>query len=50
MTDCYWEVSDESGNIIDNNFISIAPQFTINIPSSASGFTNNGCTFQWISE
>jgi hypothetical protein len=43
VTDCYWEISDAQGDIIDNNFISIAPQFTIEIPSSAAGFTNQGC-------
>jgi len=50
VTDCYWEISDESGNIIDNSFISIAPQFTISIPASASGLSKNGCAFHWISE
>lgn len=50
VEDCYWETSDASGNIIDNNFISIAPQFTITIPSDASGFTNSGCEFEWIGE
>jgi hypothetical protein len=43
VTDCYWEISDAQGEIIDNNFISIAPKLTIEIPSSAAGFTNTGC-------
>lgn len=50
VEDCYWEVSDSSGEIIDNNFISVAPQFTITIPSSAAGFTNSGCTFRRIGD
>lgn len=50
VEDCYWEVSDASGNIIDNNFISVAPQFTITIPSEAAGFSNTGCAFQRIGD
>ena len=46
VEDCYWEVSDAQGEIMDNNFISVAPQFTIQIPSDAAGFTNTGCTFE----
>lgn len=46
VTDCYWEVSDAQGNIIDNSFISTAPQLTIDIPAGAAGFTVQGCTFQ----
>lgn len=45
VEDCYWEVSDAHGNIIDNNFISIAPQFTIYVPPTAAGFTVEGCGF-----
>ena len=41
VEDCYWELSDASGNILDNNFVSVAPQFTITIPADAAGFTNN---------
>jgi len=50
VQDCYWEISDASGDIIDNNFISVAPQFTINIPADAAGFTNTGCAFQRIGD
>lgn len=46
VEDCYWEVSDAQGNIIANNFIRIAPQFTIEIPAGASGFTVRGCSFK----
>ena len=46
VTDCYWEISDAQGEIIDNNFISIAPQFSIEIPADAAGFTNTGCVFE----
>ena len=48
VEDCYWEVSDSSGNIIDNNFISVAPQFSITIPPEAAGFTNQGCEFERV--
>ena len=50
VEDCYWELSDSTGEIIDNNFISVAPQFTINIPSDVAGFTNSGCAFQRIGD
>ena len=50
VTDCYWEVSDSQGEIIDNNFISVAPQFTIQIPADAAGFTASGCSFQRIGD
>jgi hypothetical protein len=50
VEDCYWEISDAQGNIMANNFISVAPQFTIHIPPTASGFTVRGCSFRWISE
>lgn len=43
VTDCYWERSDAQGNIIDNNFISIAPSVTVTVGASDSGFTSNGC-------
>lgn len=48
VEDCYWEVSDAQGNIMDNNFISVAPQFTITVPAGAAGLTISGCTFRWI--
>lgn len=50
VEDCYWEVSDAQGNILANNFISIAPQFTIQVPATAAGFTVEGCSFRWISD
>ncbi|MFE5790584.1 hypothetical protein [Rhodococcus erythropolis] len=43
VSDCYWERSDAQGNIIDNNFISIAPSVTVTISDSDSGFTSTGC-------
>lgn len=48
VTNCYWEISDRTGNIMANNFISIAPQFTIKVPVSAAGLTIRGCSFRWI--
>lgn len=49
VENCYWEVSDAQGNIMANNYIRIAPQFTIEVPTSASGFTVRGCSFKLIS-
>ncbi|MCC3292602.1 hypothetical protein [Arthrobacter sp. zg-Y1110] len=48
VTECYWEISDAAGNIIENNFINVAPQFSITIPEGAAGFTVQGCTFRKI--
>ena len=46
---CYWEISDATGGIIDNNFISVAPQFEVTVPSSAAGFTTEGCGgWRWL--
>jgi len=43
VTDCYWERSDAQGNIIDNNFISIAPSITVTVGVNDAGFTSTGC-------
>lgn len=43
VSDCYWERSDAQGNIIDNNFISIAPSVTVTILESDAGFTSKNC-------
>jgi len=49
VQDCYWEISDANGDIIDNNFIRVAPQLTITVPESAAGFTTEGCgSWRWI--
>ncbi|WP_143588209.1 hypothetical protein [Tersicoccus phoenicis] len=48
VTQCYWEVSDAQGNIVANNFISVAPKFRITIPATASGFTARNCSFVWV--
>jgi hypothetical protein len=50
VEDCYWEIADAQGNIIENNFITFAPQFTIYIPPTAASFTAERCSFRWISE
>lgn len=50
VTDCYWEISDAQGEIIANNFINTAPQFTITVPADASGFTVSGCSFHRIGD
>ncbi|RVW03038.1 hypothetical protein EGT50_10035 [Rhodococcus xishaensis] len=43
VTDCYWERSDANGNIIDNNFVTLAPSVTVTIAPTDSGFTSKGC-------
>jgi len=43
VRDCYWECFDSQGNIIDNNFVSIAPSGTVTIDSTDAGFTSNHC-------
>lgn len=43
VEDCYWERSDSQGNIVANNFISIAPSVTVTISPSDAGFTSQGC-------
>lgn len=48
VEECYWEISDSQGNIIANNYINVAPQFTIQIPPTAAGFTVTNCSFRWI--
>jgi hypothetical protein len=49
VADCYWEISDSEGNILDNNFISVAPSITVTVPASASGFTSRNCgTWRYI--
>lgn len=41
--DCYWEISDAAGNIMDNNFATFATDITVTIPPTAAGFTTNRC-------
>lgn len=43
VEDCYWERSDSQGNIIANNFVSIAPSITVTIAPTDAGFTSRGC-------
>lgn len=43
VEDCYWELSDAEGNILDNNFVSVAEQLTVEIGDWASGFSTEGC-------
>lgn len=50
VTDCYWEISDGNGEIIANNFVSTSAPFNVKVPSHASGFTVEGCSFRWVSE
>lgn len=46
VRDCYWERSDSRGNILDNNFVSIAPPLTVTIYETDSEFTSQNCG-QW---
>ena len=46
VTDCYWEISDDQGNILQNNFVNVAPPFSVYIPAEAAGFTVQGCAFR----
>ncbi len=41
VANCYWAFVDS--NVIDNNFVTGAPQMKVTIPSSAYGFTSEGC-------
>ncbi|MCP2168121.1 hypothetical protein [Goodfellowiella coeruleoviolacea] len=43
VTDCYWERSTKSGEIIDNNFASVASDIKVTIKASDGGFTSQGC-------
>lgn len=50
VENCYWEMTDATGEIIDNNFISVAPQFELYIPATAAGFTIDGCSMTRIGD
>lgn len=43
VRNCYWARLDADGQIIDNNFISGAPQARVTIRGSDFGFTTDGC-------
>lgn len=43
VEDCYWELLDGAGEIIDNNFISAAAQVQITVPASAFSLSVNRC-------
>lgn len=43
VKDCYWEISDSNGNIIENSFVTFSPSVTVSIPSNATGFTTERC-------
>ncbi len=40
---CYWELLDEAGDIIDNNFVNSGFRVEIHVPSSAYSLTVDGC-------
>jgi hypothetical protein len=43
ITNCYWERTDASGEIIDNNFITGARRVQVTIRASDYSFHNEGC-------
>lgn len=43
IKDCYWERSDGGGNIIDNDFITFAPNGVAVTVYTGEGFTVSGC-------
>lgn len=43
VIDCYWEIQDANGQILDNNFTASGIAQTISIPNNAAGFTSHGC-------
>jgi hypothetical protein len=43
VEDCYWERSDAQGNIIANNFVTLAPSLTVTIEPTDAGFTSKAC-------
>ena len=48
VSNCYWELRDANGVIIQNDFITGAPSVTVQIPSTAASFTSNSCgTLRW---
>lgn len=44
VRDCYWERTTGSGDILDNDFVTFAPDgVTVTIRSSDGGFSAQGC-------
>lgn len=44
VRDCYWERTTGGGDIIDNNFVTFAPQgVTVTVRASDGGFVSTGC-------
>lgn len=43
VSDCYWERLDDAGEILDNNFISGAPQALVTVRSSDFAVNFDGC-------
>jgi hypothetical protein len=43
ISNCYWELLDSAGNIIDNNFVSSALRLEVVVVSDAYSFSSNGC-------
>jgi hypothetical protein len=43
VSDCYWERIDNTGEIIDNNFINGAPRVEVTIASTDTGFNSEQC-------
>lgn len=46
-SECYWEINDQHGNIIDNNFVTSAPGGITVTLSAGQGFDSRGCG-NWV--
>lgn len=42
IENCYWEISDPEGNIVQNNLVNIATSITVTL-TDGNGFTTEGC-------
>ena len=46
VADCYWERTSADGDIIDNDFVTIAKELTVTVLPGDGAFTTRGCG-QW---
>lgn len=49
LSNCYWERSNGQGNIIDNNFVTFAPDAIRVTVYNSEGFSTSGCGW-WVRE
>jgi hypothetical protein len=43
ISNCYWELLDSAGNIIDNNFLTSALRLEVVVASNSYSFSSTGC-------